>query len=214
MRPQEFVARHFRAVLRDQLHVYLDVEAVEDLLERPSDRVEDYAQQLILLPDTTARLRFARLIRELAREGVPIGTRDAESGHYAPDLHELLVAVAEGALREPSLDEAIRTLRRRLRERLPGNDVAHRVQVPEAWEQAWPPDPGAAFEQLAAIRAYVAAEKRPVALVTRDPALRPRLRELIAPELPAVPVLAVEELAEPGEELAELTLADRSGVGA
>ena len=225
--PGEFIARHAEAAIADHLHVFVSVDAVEALLERDDEGIGPYALALRLLPDDAALLRFARLIRELVRERVPIGEPVAGPRYACSDLATLLRA-AEGALDEPTPAAALRMLRTRIRDRLPGNgDAWLRLWVPDEWEEAaavdavdepiWAPPLESAFSRLAEIHAVVERAPGPVALVTASSTARPLIREFIAIELPRVPVLAEAELAEDAttiETLDAIATVEHNGHGA
>ena len=77
------------------------------------------------LPNMAARLGFARLLRALVRERVPV-TR----------LAEILQAGANGGLDDPArFAEMLRAARLKLSEQLPGSQGEKNLPVPPEWEE-------------------------------------------------------------------------------
>jgi tetratricopeptide (TPR) repeat protein len=213
--PSESIVRHLEAVIRASLHTWVGVQEVENMLQREGEGIDGFVTVLTALPDHSTRLRFARLLRELAREGVPIGTWDPDRRSYSPDPHDVLTAASDEALHAETLALGVRALRRHLHKRLPGNEPGvDRVRLPSSWESgmtreaggrvSWRPPGEVAFGYLAAVRSYVGRADRPVALVTDNAELRPLIRRFVAIELPEVPVLAAEELRDPEASLSVL----------
>jgi tetratricopeptide (TPR) repeat protein len=196
--PLDYVVRHLEGVLRRNLPSLLGVEEVEDLIARWMDADDGPFVILTALPDRRARLRFARLLRELVRDGVPI-----------TDWRRLLDAARGEPLTVDYLGTAVRLMRQRLRELLPGNEpTVDRFSLPEAWEVTLAEhasgrhprvvlrDSEDTLAYLGAIDDHVAQEDGPVALVVRWAELRPVVRALIEAELelPNLSVLAADEL--------------------
>lgn len=226
-----WLVRHVEAVLRADLSALLNVDAVQQMLAQPPWRAvtpsepdpDDEGDTVLpdpilpvftTLPDENTWLRFARLLRELAREHVPL-----------VDWPALLQAAVGRPLALPDLGEALAELRQVVRERLPGNGPeVHRVRVPLAWEtQAAHADPAGKLQwqlsldrtarDLQRIVAYVGERQpQPVALVVRSVPLRPQVRRMCEASLPDVPVLAEAELCRPDElaRLPELPLASEA----
>ena len=193
--------------MRANLAAFLDVQAVDGLIE-PDPGIADDAfspeaadalevptvdrlvRVVTLLPDVRSRLRFARLLRELVRDGVPVN-----------GWLEILDAAQGEPLAEEHLDAAVRKLRWQRRAKLPGNQPGvHRFSLPPGWEEALtgsgvPAAPASVSQdKLATIVAYVAAQEGPAALVTGSAERQPLLRRLLAADLPNLQVLAVDEL--------------------
>jgi flagellar biosynthesis component FlhA len=151
----------------------------------------DEALAATVPPDVPSRLRFARLLRGLVREQVPI-TAWQEILHAVPDLCS------------KDLDGTLRACRLRLRKELPGNEPAtRRYRVPQEWERFIVSEGGMthfvgtpydAYQLLLAIRSLVQDADRNAALLTPSAALRPYLRRLIECEFPYLMVLSEEEL--------------------
>ena len=191
----EFVVRRLEALLRENLSAYLGLHHVHDLLEEERDGPEPLFRALTALPDLGARLRFARVLRELVREDVPLGNRANGSG-YVAGLRDLLAVELDAVVGAPTLEEAVAAMRRELKERLPGNGSGFaRVRVD------WTPTPDRALVHLAAVRRIVEATGGRVALIAAHAEARPRIRAMIAAEFPNVPVLATDELLNPSEAL-------------
>jgi flagellar biosynthesis component FlhA len=196
--PLDYVVRHLEGVLRRNLPSLLGVEEVETLIAGWMDADDGPFVILTALPDRRARLRFARLLRELVRDGVPI-----------TDWRRLLGAARGEPLTVDHLGTAVRLLRQRLRELLPGNELTvYRFSLPEAWEMTLSDHASGrhprvvlreseeTLSYLGAIDDHVAQEDGPVALVMRWAELRPVVRALIEAELelPNLTVLAADEL--------------------
>jgi hypothetical protein len=191
------------------------------MLETEHGGAEPLFRALTALPDDGARLRFARVLRELAREEVPLGER-AGDGRYVVGLRDLLELPLDSVLGAHTVPEAVAEMRRQLKPRLPGNEAGFvRLCTPDAWvaeatrsldgHLVWPRTPDGALEHLAVVRRAVQATNERVALVTPDSELRPKIRAMIADELPDVPVLAIDELLDPSEPLTALM--DAAGEG-
>jgi tetratricopeptide (TPR) repeat protein len=196
--PLAYVVRHLEGVVRRNLASLLGIEEVEVLVARWMDADDGPYLILTALQDRRARLRFARLLRELVRDGVPV-----------TDWRRLLEAARGEPLTVDHLGTAVRLLRHRLRELLPGNEATvYRFSLPEPWETTLADhasgrhprvvlrDSEETLSYLRAIDAYVAEQDGPVALVVRWGELRPVVRALIEAELdlPNLTVLAADEL--------------------
>jgi tetratricopeptide (TPR) repeat protein len=123
--PLRFVMNHFTNALRERWHEFVDPDAVEAILldfsatAPNADFVDD------VLPSPAARFHFSRLLRALAEQDVAL-----------TNLGEILEAIRGVSLGPASLGAAMKTVRQRLRARLPGNSAAwHRVDVPTEIEQ-------------------------------------------------------------------------------
>jgi tetratricopeptide (TPR) repeat protein len=192
--PMDFILRDLEAQLRRFLALFIDVAMVQRLLGRLDARWNELME--LALPDPSAHLAFARLVRVLVREGVPV-----------KHLDELLQAIPPAGLNPANFAEVLRAARLRLIDQLPANPGGLVLAVPAQWEnrlRAWlvdhngrtefSPPPGEGAELLDAVRQWTKDAERPGALVVQDPALRPFLRVMIENQYPAWPVQAQEEL--------------------
>lgn len=165
------------------------VSVVQSLLDHLDPREHVLIERS--LPNPEARLVFARLVRALVREGVPVKR-----------LPDLLQAAGDHAAATPAhFDDLLRAARLLLRDLLPGNQGERRIPIPPAWEErllGWvagkPPTAGDLDELAQAARQWAGATDRVPALVVQSAALRPHLQRWIAARLPAWAVLASEEV--------------------
>lgn len=145
----------------------------------------------------TARIRFAAVLRALAREGVPI------------DLRTVVQTFA--AAPEAETPAIVERARFALRGALPGADFSGRlIALPPELERriaeivgfhrgahflpASLDDVEAIDDELESALAGVADDSSPVSLVVLKPGLRPFVRELVARRRPQLSVLAFGEL--------------------
>jgi flagellar biosynthesis component FlhA len=152
----------------------------------------------MFLPTEDARLRFARLLRALVSERVPIVAW--------PDI---LAVVRENGLAHHNLTDVVGEVRLKLKAQLPGADAeTARITVGEEVEAridpwieeqdgkrffAIPPEDTQAL--LTDIRELIDGAPDRSVLVTRRPDLRPFIRRLVELEFPDLMVLSEEELA-------------------
>jgi flagellar biosynthesis component FlhA len=196
----QFVVAHIEAGLRRNLADFLGLQEVENTL---SERSQDAAFANLVqaaLPDETARLRFARLLRLLARERVPL-----------TNLKEILESVAATGLPKHDLAEVLQAARLRLKAQLPGNQTdARQITLPPEVEASIANSihhqtgktffailPEDTQQLLSRIRELVGKHDAHDVLVTRDASLRPFVRRLVEVEFPDLMVLASEELISP-----------------
>lgn len=192
-----FAAFHLRAILRGNLADLLGVQDMEALIESWREETPGADPSVVSLPADQARLRFARLLRALVRERVPIIAWQA-----------ILATVRETGLAKDDLTDMVRAVRLRLKAQLPGADpYTARIRLTEDLEARIDPwvrhqdgkhffaiPPEDTQELLADIRELVRdAPHRPV-LVTSRGDLRPFIRRLVELEFPDLMVLADEEL--------------------
>jgi flagellar biosynthesis component FlhA len=194
--PMQFAVAHLEAVLRSNLTDFVGVQEVSNLLERWGRMEKGRELIAAALPDTLTRQRFVRLLRALLRERVPI-----------TNWERILEAVGEAGLENDEIDHAVRHVRLRIKNDLPGNEPgAKLVSVPTEIESAvlrWvttvdgrrflaiPPE--ATQDLLAKVRALVSQDDPAVLLVTEREDVRAPLRRLIELEFPHVAVQWREE---------------------
>jgi flagellar biosynthesis component FlhA len=191
--PTTYLIVHLEAVLRRNLAEFIGVDAVGEWLARPATRPELVKEAV---PDIPARLALLRVLRALAEEEVPINAEEA-----------ILEAFLETQRGQDTL-ATVHAVRRRLRDRLPGNhpDTEHLV-LPSQLEARVAAGvsgegdrrrlalaPEETQEVLAEIRTLVQGDKGQRALVVRDAELRPFVRRLVQLEWPSLHVLARGEI--------------------
>jgi tetratricopeptide (TPR) repeat protein len=202
--PLVFVIHHLEAVLRRNLNNFVGVQEIEQLLETWGESKRGTKPIETILPNAATRLHFARLLRVLARQRVPIVAGE-----------NILEAIQEITLTSDSLPAALRAVRLRLKTLLPGNNAdAQRVWLPPQWEDtitSWlcpgdsqihfdaPPDRVQEF--IEDIHSLVRRElgdpsATDPALVVRNWEVAPYVRRLVEFEFPNLMVLSEEELLE------------------
>ncbi len=198
--PLVYMVYHLEAILRQNLADFLGIQEVENLLESWAQTERGSSLIKAALPDQTTRIRFARLLRALVRERVPITSWE-----------EILAVVQEMRLISDDISAVIRAVRLRLKRLLPGNSqTAHRLTLPSAiediitrwvWHEgdktffALPPEE--TQELLSRLREVMDTTDRDLVLVTHRAELRPFVRRLVEPEFPHLMVLAQEEVLAP-----------------
>jgi flagellar biosynthesis component FlhA len=211
--PLVFVNYHLEAMLRRNLSDSLDVDEVEALLEEWQKTVRGKELIEVVLVDSSARLHFARLLRALTRQRVPIVQGE-----------EILGAIQDIRLSADTLPIILRAVRLRLRALLPGNSAeVRRAWLPQEWEDrgaSWlrregaetkfaaPPDQ--LHEFLLSIRSLITSELSDptvtdLALVMCNWELTPYVRRLIEFEFPNLMVLSQEELLEASTPVAPVS---------
>jgi len=195
--PLVFVINHLEAVLRSNLGDLLGVQEVEGLLEQWVQDEQGSSLIEAALPDQASRLHFARLLRSLVSEYVPVTA-----------WKDILEVVRVSGLASDNIGEIIRDIRLRLKELLPGNDLTtQRIELPPKLEEtvaSWlrhengkvyfAAPPQESHELMTAIRDLVHSSDRHLALVIRSSELRPFIRRLIQFEFPYLMVLSQDEL--------------------
>jgi type III secretion protein V len=195
-RPEDFMVRHLEAVLRQNLIRFVGLQEVEDLLEEWGKESDGAALIAAALPDRPARLRFARLLRALVKEGVPLTS-----------WRMILEVARHTGLSAEEISPALREVRVHLKEQLPGNEssAARAGLAPELETMAsrWiRREAGKTFyaipaeetqQLLAAVRELQAVHGPNFTLIVRDAELRPYLRRVVELEFPRVMVLSEEE---------------------
>jgi len=203
--PLRFMVDHLEGLLRGNLGDFLGLQETENLLEVWGGEEGGSALVGAALPSREDHLPFARLLRALVREGVPVTA-----------WREILGAWSRQTLAASDPEEALRRVRLVLRDQLPGNRPGvERVGLPSETEARladWIHEEGGrrffglppeeTQELLGELRALlstrsdgtVAAGGAGVALVVARPELRLPLRRVVELEFPQVVVLAEEEL--------------------
>jgi flagellar biosynthesis component FlhA len=196
--PLAFVVHHLEAVLRRNLAGFLGIQEVENMLQNWRESEADAALIERVLPDEPARLRFARLLRTLVREQVPITSRK-----------EILVAAQDSGL--GNLANAIRAARVRLKRELPGNlPSVRRFELPLEWgntidswlkyrdgTSSFTPPGEQVHRLLLTVGELLRSEETNAALVVDNPEVRPYLWRLVERRFPHLMVLSKEEVVAP-----------------
>jgi flagellar biosynthesis protein FlhA len=193
--PLEFAVRHLESALRRNLADFVGIQEAEDLIESWKETERSLVQ--IALPDQASRWRFARLLRTLVKDSIPLTPwEDVLEAAHAADI-----SVAP-------LNEVMRAVRMRLRERLPGNDPSsNRIELLSRSEEeqllrrgdgksSFVVPPEKALELLVMLRGRSDSTDRRAVLVTH-PELRVPFRRMVEMEFPHLMVIARDELIEP-----------------
>ena len=192
----EFMVRHIEAILARHLAEFLGVQEVENLIERWSGTEQGAALVKAALPDAAQHLRFARVLRALVKERVPITAWES-----------ILEAVRDAGLEGAEPETSVRAVRQRLKPLLPGNrahderravpaDVEDRIAEwirREDGRTYLAITPEATQELLAAIRNVVEPAGKNLVL-TCGGEVRPFVRRLVQQEFPDVMAIANDEL--------------------
>jgi tetratricopeptide (TPR) repeat protein len=201
--PLIFMVYHLEAIIRQNMADFLGVQEVENLLEIWKEDTEGLLLSQATLPDQTSRLHFARVLRALVKEKVPITPwKDILETVQSRDLKNY----------EDTLT-AVRAIRLRLKTLLPGNSrTAKRLELPTEVEDKITPwiwhkqgktffaiPPSETQELLTEIRELVPPGDKSLALVVHHTELRPFIRKLVELEFPHLMVLSQEELLSPDE---------------
>ncbi|MBI4528487.1 MAG: FHIPEP family type III secretion protein [Deltaproteobacteria bacterium] len=195
--PLIYMVYHLEGVLRRNLVDFLGVQEVENLLES-WEKLETGASLIrTALPDDVSRVRFARVLRAIVKERVPI-----------TDWKAILEAVGEVGLAHNDASEAVRAIRIRLKSLLSGNSRGDvRVELPREVEDKMVPwlwhDAGKTFfalppeetqEILGDVRKLIDTSRKNLVLVVQSSELRPFVRRLVEIEFPDLMVIAEKEL--------------------
>jgi flagellar biosynthesis component FlhA len=203
LEPLAFIVYHLDAVLRQNLGDFLGVQEIENMIERWA--AENGQRDLVqaALSDSKLRLKFARILRALSEEQVPITS-----------WKEILEAFqAEETGKTANI---IRAARLRLKQSLPGNRPGvDRVELPvecrhsiTGWvtrEEGKPRFDPPALEKLEFLRTIgklVETKTSRVAIIVEDPLVRPFVQSLVESRFPYLLVLSREELLQNSEESA------------
>ena len=209
--PLLFVIYHLEAVLRHNLGDFVGVQETEGLLEKWEQHERGPHLIRAALPDQASRLHFARMLRSLLRENVPITAWE-----------DILEVVHTSKLTNHNIGGVVRAVRLRLKRLLPGNDLTtRRLELPPELEDAtaswlrhengkvsFAASPQETHEFVATIRDLVRPNDRNLVLVTRSTELRPFIRRLIEFEFPYLMVLSQEELLSHDELVEEIRIED------
>jgi tetratricopeptide (TPR) repeat protein len=196
----QFAILHLENVLRRNLAGFLGVEEMESLLKEWGKDEGCAALMKEALHDHDARLRFARMLRQLVKERVPI-----------TNAKEILQAVQDADLTQEHVNDAVRAARLRLKSQLPGNQLqSKRIELPVDLEEriagSMKHELGKSFlaisleealEMQTEIRELVEVRDRHSVLVAQDARIRPFVRRLVELQFPDVMVIARQELLTP-----------------
>jgi tetratricopeptide (TPR) repeat protein len=192
----EFLINHLEIVMRRHLPILFGMQEAQNVLDRWAQSTNGRSLA-IKAWDVDTRIGCARLLRTLLAEQVPITARD-----------EILDVIADRRLDGCGVVEAVHNARLRLKRELPGNALeVQRIHLPPALEAviggclqkqgdrvSFSVSPVEANNLLVEIVNLVPVGKRNVALVVRNPDLRPFIRRLVAYTLPYLMVMSAEEL--------------------
>lgn len=181
----EFMLVHLEHVIRHHLAAFLGLQDAETLIVELGKQDRHAAFVTERLTDPAARLVFARALRALVDEQVPLTDWDA------------IVAGAQPL--DAGVSEVVDRMRLALKAALPGNEEGTTLlAIPSEW-QAIDVSPEAAHRQLVEIRRLLGACAGPTALIVEDARARRAWRRFIEHEFPDVAVLSREEVARPGQ---------------
>ena len=195
----DVVLAHFERAIRDNLFRLISVDDVDlwrqgwNVLQAPE------SEPPWTVTDEFSRLRLARLLRMLLREGLPISDRNSILGGFAE---------AENSDRRDALD-ALAVIRRKLYPAILGPDREINIHaLPEPLEarvatglssassNQWELDRGAAASLAKDLRQWCAEQSKsdPVAVQVVNGRTRPFVWHLLAAVRPRIYVVAREEL--------------------
>ena len=185
----QFVLAHVDLVLRRHLDEFLGVEEFESLVMELEKQGPMAPTLTSALADGTFFIFFARVLRALVREQVPITA-------WTQILETLQ------RLESRNVGQAVSQVRLTLRDRLPGNqEIVEYVEVPTEWQdrilrdqRVFDASPIDAHGMLVEIRRLLEQRAGRVALVASTPLLRIFVRRLIEFEFPSVAVLWGDEV--------------------
>jgi len=185
----QFVLAHVGRVLRQHLDEFFGVQELRSLLTALKNKDTRMPEVEMALNDDAFALRFARILRALAREQVPIVR-----------WNEFMATVQRMGFE--SIEEGVARIRKTVRNELPGNQqgVEH-LELPADWAaranitpEAFGVSPADAHRLLAEIRSLLQQHVGPVSLVASDGRLRSLVTRLIDFEFPGVSVLSRDEV--------------------
>lgn len=200
--PLLYMVCHLEEVLRANLAGFLGTQEVHNLLEEWSQDTTGEKLVSMLLPDHTSRLRFGRVLRALIKERVPLR-----------QWKEILETIHDIGLPDDDVCEAVRMVRLRLKQFLPGNTPnMQRTNLPgeteRMLERYWQHQDGKTFiavppdtvqDFLAEVRSLIDGNQENQVLVVQSSQLRPFIRRIVRFEFPKLIVLALEELTSPND---------------
>jgi type III secretory pathway component EscV len=198
------IARDLESAVTQNLDAFLGLQVVAALVERwrthgPGDEADRQRLLARSVPDDAARVLLATILRGLAAEGVPLTDltpilRALKAASAFPDPIERVEYVRSAvAATLPGLESSRRLLR------LPANVedmVAAGVRSRDGRSFLALPDQDLAAVRLLLADALADADPAGVALVVCTPGLRPFVRKLVALDQPAIPVLALDDVAD------------------
>jgi type III secretory pathway component EscV len=186
----EFLIAQLEAVLLQNAAVLLGVQEVEAMLSDWQSKEGGMPLIQEALPGARPRLRFARLLRALVSEQVPVSS-----------WQDILDVVRQTGVDDR--EKALREIRLRLKAALTGGVRVKPLIVPMVWEDWVVRDNGRVrFMATAAdthalivqVRAWMKTPDPPNVLVTQSWELRRFVRRLIETEFPRLRVLTQDEL--------------------
>jgi tetratricopeptide (TPR) repeat protein len=201
--PLVYAIFHLEAVLRRNLAEFLTFQEMDRMIETWKESEDGSALVSDALPDLTSRLRFAKVLRALLAEEIPVTS-----------WREILEVVRDVGLDNDDVREVVGAIRLRIKRMLPGNDATRkRIELPIELEHkisGWlRHDRNKTFiaapvdelgDVLAAFRELGLQNQERCVLVTRSAEVRPFLVELMTMEFPNLIVLSREELLTPDEQ--------------
>ncbi len=199
-----YMTYSFEAVMRTHLADVMGIDEVQQLLSEWKQNEVVAPLLTSALPDERTQFHFARILRALVQEQVPL-----------TDMASILTAVQGPDLSDGNLSSAVRSVRLALKRQLPGNTLtAQRLELSHEWEDrlasalrqgkhtiTFNISPEEKLGFLSMVNDWVQAHTRNwnMVLVTRDAELRPFIRLLVEEEFPRLMVLSQEELLSPNE---------------
>jgi type III secretion protein V len=195
--PILYMVNHLEAVIRRNLDMFFGIQEVENLLEYWEEIPEAASLIKAALPDSASRFQFARALRQLVKDRVPIN-------HW----EEILKAIEDLELATKDISELVYSMRLKLKEYLPGNSPKmNRIELTQQIEDqiakwihnvddkkffAIPPEE--TQDLLSEIRELVTWVNKHSVLVAQNTELRPYIRRLVELEFPDLMVISNEEL--------------------
>lgn len=198
MSPGDYLAAHLAAVWRRSGPAILGVQDVADAIAAEEARHPALVRAVV--PRVASLPRLAELLQRLLAEDVPVR-----------DLRSILEALAQASPGE-ALEAQLQGLRGRLAALIshraaPGGRLAAIYPDPAIEDALRAGQPLAPSDAEALVDDLIAAlADHPGAALVTGADVRAALRAVIAPQLPGLPVLAIEEL-EPGLETISVGLA-------
>jgi len=199
----QYMLSHLESLVRRYLATFLGFQEVQDMLAQWKWETEEEDRGALLdtaLPDDMARRRLVQVLQDLVKEEVPVR-----------NLTSILAAFSEANPECREVIEVVESVRIALRPDLPGNQGGRQfIGLSPGFEGAilrwvWERD-GKKFlalpwEEAQSLRDAVwehmaGRDVRNLALIVREPGLRPFVWRLVEREFSTLPVLAEGELAE------------------
>ncbi len=203
--PLLYMVAHIEDVLRQNLAEFLGIQEVEYLIAgwEQSDKC---SLVIAALPDEVTRIRLARVLGALLKEGVSI----------AP-WEEILETIRSFGLSDDDVTKVVSAVRLRLKKWLPGNRenvarISLPVEIEDRIHNGLYSEEGKTFlaltpeetqELLSEVRSLVDSTSRNQAIITGSAELRPYVRRVLEIEFPDLAVLSDEELIEADADIAQ-----------